>query len=319
MAHRVVLFAAHGVQALDVTGPAAVFAAANEARPDADYAVEVVSPDGGLVEASSGVSLGARSIAETPSAGVDTLLVAGHERAGTRKLVARRDAKAWVEEAAAGARRWGSVCSGAFPLAAWGLLAGRRAATHWAGAAELAERFPETKVDTDALYVVDGPVWTSAGVTAGIDMALAMVEADFGADLAAEIARRLVVYLRRPGGQSQFSEPLKTQCAGARSYGELIAWVKANLAGDLSVESLAARAGQSPRTFQRRFAEQTGRTPAAFVEDLRLERAKALIACDAPLQAVAGEIGYSSASQLTTAFRRRFGVAPSIWKAMHAI
>lgn len=318
MKKRVVILASHGVQALDVTGPASVFSGANQARPGKEpYIVDVISPEGGLVETVSGVTLNAKSVSKVSPRKVDTLLIAGHDRGGTEKLISNQRAKRWVTNVTRTARRWGSVCSGTFPLAAWGLLNGKKVATHWFMAQELADRYEKIQVDPDSLFVVDGDIWTSAGVTAGIDMSLSMVEADLGPDLAADIARHLVVYLRRPGSQSQFSRPLKTQCATYDPYADLIAWAKTNLHNDLTIETLAAKAGQSPRTFQRRFAEQVGRTPAAFFEELRLDRAKALIMCDVPLQAVASEIGYPSSSQLTSAFRRRLGIAPSVWKAMH--
>lgn len=318
MTKRIVLLASDGVQALDVTGPASVFSEASRARTgEAIYAIDVVSPRGAPIQTVSGVTLGSRAIADAPSRDIDTLLVAGHDKSGTANLIANRAAKDWVADAARHARRWGSVCSGTFPLAAWGLLSGKTVATHWSRLGALADEYPDIVVDEDSLYVVDGRVWTSAGVTAGIDMSLAMVEADHGASLAAHIARRLVVYLRRPGTQSQFSSPLKSQYAASGRYADLIAWAANNLRETLTVDALANRAGQSPRTFQRRFAQQIGRTPAAVIEDLRLDRAKALIACDVPLQTVATEIGYASSSQLTAAFRRRFGVAPSVWKAMH--
>ena len=318
MTKRISLFAASGVQALDVTGPASVFSAANAGitRHPA-YKVEVISPDGGLIETVSGVTIHSVSIAELSPKGIDTLLVAGHSRPGTEALIDNSDAQAWVMEATRFTRRWGSVCSGAFALAAWGLLSNRSAATHWSAADKLSELFPDIEVDPDSLYVTDGNVWTSAGVTAGIDMSLAMVEADYGASLAAEIARHLVVYFRRPGTQSQFSRPLEIQSDSASPYRELIDWIETNLSEDLSAQTLASKAGQSLRTFQRRFVKEIGRTPAAYVEDVKMERAKALIACDTPLKTVAKEIGYPSAAQLTSTFRRRLGVAPSVWKAMH--
>ena len=320
MAKLITLLASTGVQVLDVTGPAAVFSAANDARPEREpYLVRTVSPTGGLIETMSSVSLQTIAVADVAPADVDTLLVTGHNREEMKALIRHRGTRDWTCAVTRTARRWGSVCSGSFALAAWGLLDGKRAATHWANTDELAARYSDVSVDPDALYVVDGKTWTSAGVTAGIDMSLAMVEADLGADLAAEIARRLVVYLRRPGSQSQFSRALQRQSAAASPYAELIAWAEANLDGDLSVETLAGRAGQSLRTFQRRFADATGRSPAAFVEDMRLERAKALMVAGVALKTVASDIGYPSASRLTSTFRRRVGLSPSVWKAVHSV
>ena len=322
MIRQIVLLAARGAQVLDATGPAAVFSAASDGLAERGgtapaYRVILASPDGGAVETISSVTLHTTALTDLDPASVHTLLVAGHDRDGMRTLIGHDDARAWVRQVARTAPRWGSVCSGAYALAAWGLLDGRRAATHWGISDAMARHFPKVAVDPDSLYVVDGPVWTSAGVTAGIDMSLAMVEADLGARLAAAIARRLVVYMRRPGSQAQFSDTLKRQCAAASSYAALVDWAEANLAADLNVERLAERAGQSLRTFQRRFAAATGRSPAAFVEDLRLDRAKVLIASGVPLKVVAGDVGYPDAGRLSPAFRRRIGLSPSVWRAMH--
>ncbi len=319
MTKTIALLASDGAQVLDITGPAAVFSGANTALPERmPYTVRTLSPAGGLIETMSGIALHTETIEAVAPSAIDTLLVCGHDRAGTQALNANRAARDWTRAVAGRARRWGSVCSGAFALAHWGLLDGKRAATHWANSDELAARYGQVRVDRNALYVVDGKTWTSAGVTAGIDMSLAMVEADLGADVAAEIARHLVVYLRRPGSQSQFSRVLQRQCEAASPYGDLIAWAGVNLGHNLTVEALADKASQSLRTFQRRFAQSMGRSPAGFIEDLRLERAKALIGAGVALKTVASDIGYASASRLTSVFRRRVGLSPSVWKAVHA-
>lgn len=318
MTRRIVILANHRVQALDVTGPASVFAAATKALGDGtSYDIEVVSPAGGLIETISGVDLHSSSVCQTSADKIDTLLVAGHDEIGTQALTTDSSTRDWFIRAASSARRWGSVCSGAFVIAAWDLLSGRRATTHWSAIDQFRDQFETTEVDPDALYVIDDELWTSAGVTSGIDMALAMVEEDFGANISAMVAKQLVVYLRRPGHQSQFSHSLEMQCDAASPYGELINWMKANLAIDLPVAGLAERVGQSSRTFQRKFAREIGSTPAAFVESLRLERAKILISSDVPLKTVAAEIGYPTPSQLSIVFQRRFGVSPSVWKRMH--
>lgn len=318
MAKHVTLLAGHGAQVLDITGPAAVFSAANDARPDRPpYQVDVASPDGGLIETISSVALNSKAIGEIDPKRVDTMLVAGHQRPGMLALIRDKRAKEWTCSVSETARRWGSVCSGSFALAAWGLLNGKTATTHWANITELAERYPSTDVDPDALYVTDGHIWTSAGVTAGVDMSLAMVEEDLGTDIAAEIARRLVLYLRRPGGQSQFSTPMKRQCDAATPYDDVIRWAKANLHTSLSITVLAEKAGQTTRTFQRHFKARLGQSPAAYIETLRIERAKALIQSDVKLKTVAADLGYTSASQLTSVFRRRVGLSPSVWKTMH--
>ena len=318
MTKRIVILASNRVQALDVTGPASVFAAAATSSDiETFYKVEVVSPNGGVIDTVSGVELNSTSIDETKAGAIDTLLVAGHDRAGVERLIADDRAREWFTSSVHKSRRWGSVCSGSFVLAAWGLLEGRRATTHWSTVSRFRREFTNVRLDPDALYVIDDNIWTSAGVTSGIDMALAMVEDDGGADIAAMVAKRLVVYLRRPGHQSQFSDSLKAQCDAAAAYSQLIDWIKNNLAADLGVTTLAERAGQSARTFQRNFAKEIGSTPAAFVESLRLDRAKALIASNVPLQTVAAEIGYPNSSRLSIVFQRKFGVSPSIWKTMH--
>ena len=318
MTKRIVFLFSHEVQPVDVAGPASSFAQANECAGVANfYTTEFASPHGGPVTSFSGLPLHTRPVADITPENIDTLLLAGHKPQGTVDLIAETDARDWFARASQTARRWGSVCGGAYILAAWGLVDGCRVASHWRSTRRIAADFPAVNVDNDALYVTDGRLWTSAGVTAGIDMALAMIEEDLGADIAAAVARHLVVYMRRPGSQSQFSEPLKRQTDAAAPYADLIHWAKAHRSANLTVDQLADRAGQSLRTFQRKFREATGQTPAAFIEDLRLDRAKALLACDVPLKTVASEIGYPNASQLTLVFRRRYGVAPSMWKAMH--
>ncbi len=207
--HRVFILAYEGCQLLDVTGPAAVFGAANEASGRPVYDLQIVSPDGGAVASNAGVAIQSWRIGGQP----DTLLVAGGSL-GLKAVMARQDVRRWLRKAARRARRYGSVCTGAFVLAAAGLLDGKRVATHWASCDRLADGFPALTVDADSLYVVDGKVWTSAGVTTGIDMALALVEADLGAATANLIARHFVLYARRPGYQSQFSSLLQAQTAG---------------------------------------------------------------------------------------------------------
>src|SRR5258708_39357388 len=249
--HNLALLAYEGSQLLDVPGPAAVFGAANDATSHAGgrkvYDLSIASPDGGLVTTSSGVALASRKIGGQP----DTFLVAGGSR-GLKAAMARDDVARWLRRAAPRTRRFGSVCTGAFMLAAAGLLDGKRVATHWASCARLAERFPALSVDAAALYVVDRQVWTSAGVTPGIDMALALVEADLGAATANLIARHFVLYARRPGYQSQFSPLLQAQTAAEAPFAQLIDWMQAHLDRPLDVPALAARAGLSERSFYRK-------------------------------------------------------------------
>jgi len=232
-------------------------------------------------------------------------------------VTARDDVRRWLRRVAPRTRRYGSVCTGAFVLAAAGLLDGKRVATHWASCARLAERHPALSVDADALYVVDGKVWTSAGVTTGIDMALALVEADLGAATANLIARHFVLYARRPGYQSQFSPLLEAQREAAAPFADLVEWMQAHLDGALDVPALARRAGLTERSFYRKFTEATGKTPAHFVERLRLEAARTLLAKGLPLKTIACKVGLGSSARLGQAFERRFGLAPSLFREMH--
>lgn len=314
---RIVIIGFDGAQLLDVAGPTTVFACANDELGSDAYEVLIVSARGGLFGA-CGVKLESTHFASIASGSVDTLLVAGGTEQGLRDVIRDDALREWAVATAPRCRRFGSVCSGAFVLAAWGLLDGRRVATHWRATAELARRFPAVSVDAQALYVEDGCVWTSAGVTTGIDLSLALVERDLGATVATNIARRLVLYARRPGTQSQFSPLLEAQGAGDGAFAALIDWMHDHLTEPLDVESLAARAGQSVRSFHRKFTAATGRTPARFVEMLRLERARALLDAGLPLKRIAVDSGFGAPDQLTRAFIRTFGIAPSTYRELHA-
>lgn len=313
---HVVLIGFDGAQLLDIAGPAAGFAAANDELPAPAYRLTIASPAGGTIATSSGVGVMSEPLAAIDGP-VDTLLIAGGDNHGLGGLARDVVARAWVCREVPRARRYGSVCAGVFALAAWGLIDGRRVATHWRDVDDLARAFPALQVDAQALYVEDGPLWTSAGISTGIDMCLALVERDLGSAVATNVARRLVLYARRPGHQSQFSPLLDAQAAG--DYAHLVDWIGANLSATLDVETLAARAGQSVRSFHRRFTAATGRTPAAFVEARRLEFARTLLATGAPLKRVAVEAGFGSTERLARAFTRVFGVTPSTWRAVHAV
>jgi transcriptional regulator GlxA family with amidase domain len=311
---RVEIVAFAQVQLLDVSGPLQVFASANDHALThglpAPYQPVVVAGDS-PVQTSSGLQLLA---ARLPRAGaIDTLLVAG----GRGVEVAARDAALlrWLRQRARLARRVGSVCSGTFVLGAAGLLDGRRAVTHWQSCDELARRFPRARVEPDPIFVRDGALWTSAGVTAGIDMALAMVEDDLGHAAAMAIARDLVVFLKRPGGQAQFSATLQTQHRDA-SFEGLHAWIAGHLASDLSVATLAERAGMSERSFVRRFRASTGQTPARSVQRLRLEAARQLLASTRlPIKRVAERCGFGSEETLRRTLLRHTHATPSDYRA----
>lgn len=319
--HRIAFVIYPGFELLDVSGPVAVFNGANRALRArgraARYEIGIVSAAGGVVESSSGVAMATRSIAGVRAGRFQTLLVAGAEREPLLRAMADPTLRAALPRLTRKAERFGSVCTGGFVLAALGLLDGRRVATHWDSHQPLSENFPQVTVDPDALYVVDERLWTSAGVTTGIDMALAMVARDTDASIAGEVAKRLVLYARRPGHQSQFSPLLQAQAKRDSPFADLIAWMQANLTQPLDVCSLAERAGMTERTFHRKFVASTRQTPARFVETLRLDAARMLLSRGLSLKSVAVQVGLFPAARLADAFERRFGVAPRLYRDMH--
>ena len=304
------------VQLLDVAGPLQVFTSANElAARDSKaplYVSRVVSADAPIVTASAGLGLIAAPL-PSGQAALDTLLVAG----GPGVHAAADDGAVlhWVRSRATVARRIASVCTGAFLLAAAGLLDGRRAATHWMHCAELARRFPAIRVESDPIFVRDGAIWTSAGVTAAIDLALALVEEDAGRSLALAVARHLVMFLKRPGGQAQFSTALSLQSAEDR-FGALHSWMSGRLADDLSLPALARKAGMSERNFSRRYTEATGITPARAVERLRVEAARRLLSdTRLPVKRIAARCGFGSEETLRRSFIRLLAATPQDYRA----
>ncbi|UZJ33338.1 GlxA family transcriptional regulator [Streptomyces endophytica] len=302
----VVLF--DGVQALDVTGPVEVFSGAAQAVPGA-YRIRTAALDGAPVRTTSGLTL----VPDTTLAAAGpphTLLVpGGHTDAPDPRLVD------WLRNNAHRARRKVSVCSGAMLLAEAGLLDGRRATTHWMLCDLLAQRFPAVRVEADPIYVRDGDLATSAGVTAGIDLALALVEEDLGRDLALTIARHLVVFLRRPGNQKQFSAQLAAQTAQRRPLRDVQQWITENPAADLSVEALAARAGLSPRHFARAFRDEVGMTPGRYVDRVRLEAARRCLEDTADgIAQVARHCGYGTPEAMRRAFLRALAASPAEYR-----
>lgn len=304
-------------QLLDVTGPLQVFASANRLARDAGralpYATAVVAREQPVVT-SAGLGLIAAALPGAATA-PDTLLVTGGE--GVDAAAADPALLDWVRARAAQARRTASVCTGAFLLAAAGLLDGRRAVTHWSRCGELARRFPRVQVDADPIFIQDGNIWTSAGVTAGIDLALAMVEQDLGQGAALDVARQLVVFLKRPGGQAQFSAFLSRQHGDDR-WGTLHAWIADNLPDDLSIGVLAERAGMTERSFVRHYRRQTGTTPARAVEQFRVEAARQLLCdTDLPMKRVAQRCGFGSEETMRRSFLRIVATAPGAYRERH--
>jgi transcriptional regulator GlxA family with amidase domain len=316
---RVVVVVYEGLQGLDLAGPFEVFTGASKlavgrgAKAPA-YEVEIVAPSAEPIRTASGMTLTPDRELSRCRGSIDTLVVAGGF--GWRAAVEDETLVRWIADAAGRSRRVSSVCSGAFLLAEAGLLEGKRATTHWASCEELAARHPSIDVDPDSIYVHDGKVWTSAGVTAGMDLALAMVEEDLGRDVALEIARWLVMFVQRPGGQSQFSTHLAAQRAERRPLRDLQAWIADNLDADLRVEALAERVHMSTRNFARAFGREVGLTPGAYVEAVRIERAKQrLEEAGEPVEAVARSCGFGSAETMRRAFSRRVGVPPADYRA----
>ena len=315
---RIVIVAFPRVQTLDVVGPAEVFDAADRlrggGRSGGEYQVEVVAATRDEIVTGSGLKLLPHRTLAGVRGPIDTLLVAG----GGGVARAEHDERLvrWLRSAAPRARRVASVCTGSFLLARAGLIDGRRATTHWASCDELARRYPEVEVERAPIYVRDGDVYTSAGVTAGIDLALALVEDDLGAAVARDAARWLVLFLRRPGDQAQFSGQPAWQPAEREPLRDLQGWIADNLTADLSVPALAERAFMSPRNFARAFRREVGMTPAAYVESVRLERARAeLEAGETPVEAVAAMCGFGTVETMRRAFHRRFNVNPAAYRS----
>jgi transcriptional regulator GlxA family with amidase domain len=304
------------VQLLDVAGPLQVFASANElvAREGKAplYTTRVVSAGAPVVTASAGLGLVAAPLPRARAA-LDTLLVAGGP--GVHAAAVDPVLLHWVRTRAKRARRIASVCTGAFLLAAAGLLNGRRATTHWMHCAELARHYPAIRVEPDPIFVRDGAIWTSAGVTAAIDLALALVEEDVGRSLALAVARHLVMFLKRPGGQAQFSIALSLQGVEDR-FGALHSWMVGRLADDLSLPALARQVGMSERSFSRHYVEATGITPARAVERLRVEAARHLLSdTRLPVKRIAARCGFGSEETLRRSFVRLLAATPQDYRA----
>jgi transcriptional regulator GlxA family with amidase domain len=301
---RVVLIALFpGFQLLDAAGPIAVFEIASRFVKDA-YALRIAARDAGLVPSSAGVGMPAEAL--SGQRGVDTLVVVGGGGTGA----AMQDAKfiGAIRRLAPRVRRVSSVCSGAYLLAQAGLLEGKRATTHWRRAPDFARRFPNVSVEANCIYIQQGKVWTSAGVSAGIDLALAMVAEDLGAEIAAEVAREMVVYAKRPGGQAQHSALLDLD---VERFAKLNAWMRGHLQEDLCVDRLAREAAMSPRNFARAYAAETGVTPAKAVERMRTEAARAALEGGGSIQEIAQRTGFADPERMRRAFVRLYGALPA--------
>lgn len=318
-ARRIALVAYTDCQILDVTGPLEVFANATRSlrhlglRDVPAYEVEILADTAGPVRSSALLDLVAARSYRSVRTGLDTLLIAGGT--GSRAQCRNQHLLDWIRRMAPRLRRLGSVCTGALILAQTGLLHDRRATTHWASCARMAEWYPTVRVEADKIYVRDGNIYTSAGVTSGMDLALALVEEDWGREVALYVARNLVLFLRRPGGQSQFSQYLVTEARSRGDLRDLQSWILGNPAEPHSVTALAERAGMSPRNFARVFARETGITPAKFVEQARIDWARRRLEETAePIDTVAHAAGFGTAESMRRSFHRSLGVSPNDYR-----
>jgi len=320
-AKRIGLLGFDGVMALDLVGPVDAFTSAEIEEPNGQpsrcYEVVIIGFSDKFFVSESGVVFKPhKTMSNAPA--LDTLILPGGK--GLRVPETQARVAEWIKNRINRIRRVATVCTGAYGLAATGLLDGRCVTTHWRYALDLARRFPKLKVNPNALYLKDGKFYTGAGITAGIDLSLALIEEDFGPRVALAVARELVVYLKRPGGQEQFSEPLRFQVRSSDRFAELAAWIQGHLQQDLSAESLANRACLSPRHFSRRFKDAFGSPPAAFVEGLRLSEARERLTLpDQTIESVADSVGFKSADAFRRAFERRFGIAPSNYRKNFAM
>lgn len=302
MSRAIALVIHPGFQLLDAAGPTTAFEIAERLCPGS-YDLVLLAPDGGEIESSSGFRLSAKPLDEKR---FDSIIVSGGEI--IRSITAAEKIVAWLRRA--NARRIASVCTGAFLLAEAGLLDGRRATTHWASADDFSRRYPRVELDADRIFIRDGDIWTSAGVSAGVDLALALIEDDLGSEVGRRTAQQLVVHQRRPGGQSQFSALVELGGRTGR-FVQLIDWVRAHLAEPLTVERLADRAAMSPRNFARAFLAEAGTTPAKAVERLRLETARTAVETShAPLERIAEAAGFGDPGRMRRAFVRSLGQPP---------
>lgn len=315
---RIIFVIFPGFELLDLSGPAAVFTHANmflDAREQ--YEICCASRGAGLVACSVGASISSVEFASLKLMKSDTVLALGAEEVYLRAALRDQAIVELLQRAARRSGRYGSVCVGAYLLGAAGLLDGVKATTHWEGCAKLQKMYPSAQIEDDALYVNDGNLWTSAGASAGIDMALAMLEADHGSKLMGQVAKRLVVYAHRPGYQSQFSTLLDAQSAADGQFSEFVVWLASQVGTALTVPDMAERVGMSERTFHRKFTLATGVTPAKYFEELCLQRAKVLLEAGEVVKQVATKVGFQSESAFRASFRSRFGITPRHHVLMH--
>ncbi len=319
--HEVAILSYGGAQTLDIVGPMEVFAEASMFSgfagidPERHYRVRCVAPENHDPVMSNGLRVGADNVADIKPC-FDTFIIPGGEETAMGELARNPDFMSWLHMAVSDSDRVVSVCTGAFILASLGVLDGRTVCTHWGACERLQEFAPAVHVDAESLFRKDGKFYTSAGVTSGIDLALALVEEDLGSGIAGSIARNLVLYLRRPGGQSQFRQPLKDQHRAGTRMREAIDYIRSHLHSPLPVEEIADAIAMSPRSFARLFKQELGVSPAAFVREQRLTLASSLLSDgDSNIKQIARATGFSTAAVLANAFKRRFGLSPDEYRA----
>jgi transcriptional regulator GlxA family with amidase domain len=317
MPKRVILVVFAGADGLDIFGPAEVFAMACRRLGMPAYDVVIAALDGGSIALTSGPVVTARRLGSIRPQADDTVLVVGGADGALEEAASSKPLLDWLKRASRIVRRIGSICDGAFIVARAGILDGKRAATHWSSCDRLGRAYPQIDVDHEAIFVRDGRVWTSAGVTTGIDMALAMVEEDHGPRTADTVAAHLVVYARRPGFQSQFSEVLVAQSSASDPLGPLVAWLRANLRASLDVAKLARRAGMSVRSLHRHCVQALDTTPAKLVEKVRIEQARTLLATTSlGTKTIAARCGFGTPARMALVFERALGVGPRAYRTM---
>ena len=315
--HNIVLLVYPGFELLDLSGPVSIFSSANELLKITPYQITVVSISGGLIESDSSIAVSTIEASSVSISDTDSLLVVGGNYSAISIASTNKDIQRWLKKVCHKAGRFGSICSGAFVLAAANLLENRVCTTHWAGTKKLQEMYPAAKVQPESLYVTDGNLWTSAGVTTGLDMALEMVRKDLGNDIMTKVAKRLVVYAHRPGNQSQFSNLLYLQSKSDSTYSNLLAWIDDNIGQSINVIEMAEYMCMTERTFYRKFTAAFDVTPSKYVEEVKLERAKHLLEKTLSVSQVAEAIGFKSESAFRARFESRFGLTPSMHKRLH--
>jgi len=306
-----------GFELLDLSGPVSVFSTANALQKHDPFIIHTVSAEGGAVASSAGIVVGSMALDAIEVDNDATILVVGADEQALFTASLNVKLKAWLATNTKDVARYGSICSGTFLLAAAGLIDQRTVTSHWAGCEPLQKMHPKVKVKPESLYVIDDNLWTSAGVTTGLDMSLEMLRRDLGASIMSQVAKHLVVYVHRPGNQSQFSDLLMLQTRANSDYSELLAWIDTKLGQQIKVEEMAAVMCMSERTFYRKFTTAMGVTPSKYVEEAKLKRAKSLVEEGQPISLVAADVGFKSEAGFRTQFERRFGLTPSMHKQLH--